>query len=209
VTAEPGRSRAGEGTDTSAGKLQGHPPAGAEKGGPREELIRQLAAHLEERLTAPAALLAARDPGIWHQRALSDALGQAARWIRAARKYLDGDYDSTYPGPHEPLYTTLQEFREHYAADSPSTTWSVPSGTPTPATRNPPGPPTPTASRPATPARRPLPQAARSNADPPRRRNPADVLGTPAARSPPAPSPPRHRRMRPARPRDVIAAAET
>lgn len=99
-------------------KVQGRPPADAENGGTREELIRKQAARLEERLTAPAALLAARDPGIWHQRALSESLGQAARWIRAARRYLDGDYDGIYPGPHEPLYTTLQGFREHYAADS-------------------------------------------------------------------------------------------
>ena len=52
------------------------------------------------------------------RRSVSDLYHDTARGLRAVTSWLSGEYDRTYAGAHPSFGVTLQDFREHYAADS-------------------------------------------------------------------------------------------
>jgi hypothetical protein len=52
------------------------------------------------------------------RRATIDLYHDAARCIFNTCKWLAGDFDRTYAGPHPSFGTTLEDFRVHYADDA-------------------------------------------------------------------------------------------
>ena len=80
------------------------------------DAISQQAAAIRERLAAIKEQLDAYAPGIWSRRGATDGYHDTAQKLSGAGKFLSGEYDKSYAGPWGP-YSTLQGFREHYAAE--------------------------------------------------------------------------------------------
>lgn len=81
------------------------------------EAISRQAAAIRERLAAIKKQLDGYAPDIWNRRGATDGYHDTARRLREAGKFLSGEHDKTYAGPWGP-HSTLQAYREYYAADS-------------------------------------------------------------------------------------------
>jgi hypothetical protein len=81
------------------------------------ERLTRLADGYKARLDTVKARLDGYHQDVWNRRAATEGCRDTASWIRAAARFLAGDYDKTYPGPAK-QHRTLQDFREYWAADS-------------------------------------------------------------------------------------------
>jgi hypothetical protein len=71
-----------------------------------------------ERLAAVRERLDSYDVRVVSRCDATDGHHDAMRSIRASDAWLAGEYDGSYPGPHPSFGTTLDDFRQHYAADA-------------------------------------------------------------------------------------------
>lgn len=79
--------------------------------------VRSVIAGYRVRLAAVGAKLATYADDIRNRRGAADSGHAAARKLAGAEKFLSGEYDGTYAGPHPSFGVTLADYRVHYADD--------------------------------------------------------------------------------------------